>query len=295
MSVAAEVLVLFILVLAGMLARFLGYLSDEVIHGLTDLVLSISLPCLLLYNMQRPFSPEVLGGFVLALVFSAASMLLSLGVSHLLFGKKPQGRRALLNICMMFTNCGFVGYPIILSIQPDWMIYAVAYNIASNLLFWSVGVWLFEKRHASPLSVLRCPALLAALTGFALFCLRFTWPAFLYRSLGLLGGLTTPLSMLLIGARVYGLPLRTLREGDYAALAALRLLGLPLLVYLLLRPIPAPSGVRETVALLTGMPIGSTVLMLCERDGGDVAFASSAIALTTLLCLLTIPMLALPL
>ena len=43
------------------------------------------------------------------------------------------------------------------------------------------------------------------------------------------------------------------------------------------------------------MSVAAEALMLCERDGGDVAFASSAIALTTLLCLLTIPMLALPL
>ena len=64
MNATTEVFVLFLIMVAGVLSRRLGYLTDDAIHGVTRMVLNIALPCLTIYNKQREFSYEVFIGFL---------------------------------------------------------------------------------------------------------------------------------------------------------------------------------------------------------------------------------------
>ncbi|MFR5786729.1 MAG: AEC family transporter [Christensenellales bacterium] len=130
MSIAAQVVILFLVVLVGVLCRRLGYFTDETIRGVTQLVVNVTLPVLTVYNMQRPFDMHVLMNFLLTLLISLAAILASIGGASLLFRHRPHDKHAVLLNMAGFSNSGFMGYPIILAINPDWMIYAVAYNVA---------------------------------------------------------------------------------------------------------------------------------------------------------------------
>ena len=158
-----------------------------------------------------------------------------------------------------------MGYPIILAINPDWMIYAVAYNVAYLLVSWTVGVSLFQGRQNVSLKrVLLNPNVIAAFLGFAVFCLNITLPDILSQTMSLIGGLTTPLSMLLIGTRISGIRLSELRDKDYHITAALRLIVLPLILYVLLLPLHLDPAVWSTLYLLTAMPCGTLSAMQAE-------------------------------
>ena len=294
MDVTAQVAVLFLVVLVGTLCRRLGYLTDSVIHGITEIVINVALPALTLYNMQREFSQEVFAGFLLTLAGTILTILVCILGGWLLFENRPHARRAVLaNLCG-FSNCGFMGYPIILAIHPDWMIYAVAYNIGYSLVSWTVGISVVGGRQAASLKrALLNPNIIASLVGFALFCLRWRWPAVISDALNTVGGLTTPLSMLLIGPRICGIQPKDLKDKDYAFISALRNVVLPLLVLLILKPLPLPVPVKGVLFLLTAMPLGTLVAMQAELYGGDVVFASRAVALSTLVSIGTIPLMAL--
>lgn len=294
MSIAAQVVILFLVVLVGMLCRRLRYFTDETIRGVTQLVVNITLPVLTVYNMQRPFEMRVLVNFLLTLGISLLAILAALLGAFFLFRNRPHDKRAVLMNMQGFSNCGFMGYPIILAVNPDWMIYAVAYNIAYLLVSWTVGVSLFQGRQNISLKrVLLNPNVVASFLGFGVFCLNITLPSLLSQTMSLVGGLTTPLSMLLIGTRICGVRLSDLRDRDYHITAALRLVALPLIVYLLLRPLPLDHAVRSTIYLLTAMPCGTLTAMQAELYGGDTHFAARAIAYSTLLSLLTVPVMSL--
>ena len=117
-------------------------------------------------------------------------------------------------------------------------------------------------------------------------------PDILSQTLSLVGGLTTPLSMLLIGTRICGIRLGDLRDKDYHLAAALRLVALPLLVYAALRPLHLDTAVWSTIFLLTAMPCGTLTAMQAELYGGDTHFAARAIAYSTLLSLATVPVMS---
>ena len=293
MSIASQVVILFLVVLVGALCRRLRYFTDETIRGVTQLVVNITLPVLTVYNMQRPFETRVLINFLLTLGLSTVAILAALLGSLFLFRNRPHDKLAVLANLEGFSNSGFMGYPIILAVNPDWMIYAVAYNIAFVFVTWTVGVSLFQGRqNISIRRVMLNPNVISAFIGFALFCLNITLPDILSQTLSLVGGLTTPLSMLLIGTRICGIRLGDLRDKDYHLAAALRLVALPLLVYAALRPLHLDTAVWSTIFLLTAMPCGTLTAMQAELYGGDTHFAARAIAYSTLLSLATVPVMS---
>lgn len=288
-----QVVILFSLVLVGALCRRLGFFTDEGIRCTTQLVVNVTLPCTTIVNMQRPFSADVLQNFLLTLALSLALIAGALLLAERFYASRPKDKRAVLANMAAFSNCGFMGYPIILAVNPDWMIYAVAYNIAYVVVAWTLGVSLFSA--SGPITarrVLLHPNIVSAAIGFALFCLGVTLPDIPTQALSLIASLTTPLSMLLIGTRVYGLRLGEFRDKDYHISAALRLVVLPLLVYLVLRPFPIAGAVSGTLFLLTAMPAATMTGMQAELYGGDAPFAARAIAYSTLLSLATVPLMS---
>ena len=293
MSITTQVVVLFIVVLAGVICRKLGYLNDACIHGMTQLVVNVTLPCTTIVNMQRPFSMDVLHNFVLTLVLSMVIFLAGMLVGWAVFRRRPREKRAVLMSISAFSNCGFMGYPIILAINPDWMIYAVACNIGYLIVAWTIGVSLFCGRENITLRrVLLHPNLVSAAIGFALFALGITIPDVPQQALSLLGSLTTPLSMLLIGTRISGIRLEDFKDRDYHVLAVVRLVVMPLLVYAALLPFHLLPAVAGTLFILMAMPGPTMTGMQAELYGGDVVFAARAIAYTTLLSLISVPLLS---
>ena len=291
MSITSQVLILFLVVLVGAACRRLSFLNDETIQGITKLVVNITVPCLMIANMQRPFDVAVLKNFLITLALSAAFILASIALGLFLFRNRSHSKRVVLANMLGFSNCGFMGYPIVMAINPDWMIYAVAYNVSFTFITWTVGVSLYQgKENMSLKRALLNPNVLASVVGFVLFCLSVTLPAILGEVFSMLGGLTTPLTMLLIGTRMLGLKLSEFKNRDYHYTALLRLVVLPLAMYALMIPAPLPAAVKGVMFLLTAMPAGSTTSMMAELYGKDADFAARGVAYTTLLSLVTIPL-----
>ena len=290
MSIASQCAILFIVVLVGVFCRKRGMFTDEVIRGVTQLVVNITVPALTISSMQRPFNHEVLVGVLWTMFFTVLVVLASLAVGLLLFRKRPHDRRAVMANITAFTNCGFMGFPIVLAFNPDWMIYAVAFSSTNALFVWSLGTMLFTTRDQVSLKrILLNPNIISAVIGFVIFLGNLTLPTILFDSLTLVGGLTTPLTMLLIGTRVCGIKLSELKDIDYHLAALLRLVIMPLAVYALMLPIPVSEPVKGILFLLTAMPAGTVIAMQAELYDSDAVFASRAIAWTTLLALFTVP------
>lgn len=293
MSITSQVIILFLIVLVGLLCRKLRYFTDETIRGITQIVVNITVPALTISNMQRPFAYDVLFGFLVTMGLTILLVVLTIGAGLVIFRNRPHARRAVAANLLAFPNCGFMGYPIILAINPDWMIYAVGYNIANIFITWTLGVSLYQgKENVSLRRALLNPNILSALVGFLLFCTGVTLPAIPAEALSMLGGLTTPMTMLLLGTRLDGLRLADLKEKDYHITAGISLVALPLLVHLCVNMLPVGPAVAGTMFILTAMPCGTMNAMQAELYGGDNVFAARAIAYATLLSLVTVPLMS---
>ena len=293
MSITSQVIILFLIVLTGLLCRKLGYFTDETIRGITQIVINIAVPALTVSSMQRPFARDVLMGFLTTLGLAALLVLLSLALGMLIFRNRPHARRATAANLIAFSNCGFMGYPIILAINPDWMIYAIGYNTANILTTWTIGISLYGGKGGANLRrILLNPNIISALLGFFLFCTGLSLPAIPSEALSMIGGLTTPMTMLLLGTRLDGLRLADLKTPDYHITALMSLVAMPLIVHFGTGMLPLAPYVSGTLFLLTTMPCGTLNAMQAEIYGGDNIFAARTIAYATLLSLVTVPLLS---
>ncbi len=294
MTVLLQVLTLFTLMLCGFGSARCSLLDDRGLRGLNTLVLYFAQPALILHRLQTAASPELIGELVWVFVLTCATISLAGLISFRLFAKEEASRRAVLTSLSMLSNCGFMGFPIIIATLGDGaLIYAVVYLAAFNLMAWTLGAFYFGGRKAMrPLKLLTNPTIWAIAGGLTLFLGGWRLPAFINDALDMLGGTTTPLTMFVIGARLITLRLKHIRDTRLLLSCALRLVIFPLMI-LLLRLTALPELVISSIYLCTAMPSAALTAMQSEVYDSDKELASRGVALSTALSMATVPLMLL--
>ena len=215
-------------------------------------------------------------------------------ISFRLFAKEEPQRRAVLTNLSMVSNCGFMGFPVIIATMGDGaLIYAVIFLAAFNLMCWTLGAFYFGGRKAMrPQKLLTNPTIWAIAGGLTLFLTGWKLPDFLNDALSMLGGTTTPLTMFVIGARLISLRMAHIRDTRLLLSCALRLVIFPAMI-LLLRLTPLPEMVVSSVYLCTAMPGAAMTAMQAELYDSDRELASRGVALSTALSMITVPLMLL--
>lgn len=291
MTILLQVMTLFILMLCGLGAAKFKLLDDQGLRGLNKLVLTFAQPALILHRLQTPASPELIGQLIWVFVLACATIALAGVISFRLFAREEPQRRAVLTNLSMVSNCGFMGFPVIIATMGEGaLIYAVIFVAAFNLMCWTLGAYYFGGRKAmQPQKLLTNPTIWSIAGGLTLFLTGWKLPAFVNDALSMLGGTTTPLTMFVIGARLISLRADHLRDSRLLLSCALRLLVFPAMI-LLLRLTPLPEMVISSVYLCTAMPGAAMTAMQAELYDSDKELASRGVALSTALSMATVPL-----
>ena len=289
---------LFLLILAGVLAKKTGIVSETGRKTLSDLLIYIVLPCNILESfLSGGQMPE---GFVrnclLAVGISAGIQLMAVYGSKLLFRKYPRGEKSVLSYGMICSNSSFIGLPIAHLMFGDLgVIYTSMFQIPLRFTMWTAGLSLFTSvsRKDAFRKLARHPCIIAVFVGLALMAVPIQLPGVLSDALDSLSGCTVPLSMLVIGTILADAPIRSLFSRPVLWYSCLRLVLFPLLIWALLRPLGLDPTLVNVCVLMTGMPAGSTGSILADKYGGAALFASELAFASTLCSIVTIPLLTL--
>jgi predicted permease len=170
----------------------------------------------------------------------------------------------------------------------------ILFNLPFNFLVFTMGVWLLARGRPGNLDVksLLSPGLVASFVGLALFLVGYTLPSPVETGLDLIGSVTTPLAMLVVGALLATLPVSRL-AGDWRIhlLTGLRLIVFPVIAFLVLSPFITDKLLLGVAVLLIAMPVAANSVLLSEEYKVDATLASQGVFISTLLCLATIPIL----
>lgn len=305
METLIQIGALFILMAVGFALGKLKILEEAAIKGLSALVIKAALPALILMSLQRPFSKELLADSLQTLVVASLFYIVLIALSFLAVRlmRTPPKQAGALIFALSFSNSGFVGFPVVISILgQDALFLAAIHNILFNLLAFSLGIAIVSGLANNPASTtFKFPArkllninVLAALAGFALFLTSTTIPQPLALPLNLLGSTTTPLAMLVVGTLLARASFKSV-VGDWRlyAVSALRLLVWPLLAWAALKGAGIGGYLLPITVIVAGMPCASNTSLIAEVYGGDGETASSVIFLSTLFSVATIPVMAL--
>lgn len=287
-----QVIILFLLIFVGFLIRKLNILTLDLNKGLSDFLLYVTLPFSIIVSFNIPFSKTMFSNAGIVLLISLAIHIFAIFTSKFLFSKYPPGVNKVLRAAIIFSNCGFMGFPILNGIYgAQGIFYGSFYVLTYNILIWTVGVRIFTgNRGANVWKQALNPAVLAVIVGLVLFVFSIKLPTPIFKTLEMVGSMTTPLSMIIIGSMLTEIKLSEIFAGfSIFYVSIIRLLILPLVVILF----PALLGVKGIVlgvpGLATAMPIGALVAVFAEKHDADALLASRAVFLSTLLSIVTIP------
>ncbi|MGO8694263.1 MAG: AEC family transporter [Rectinemataceae bacterium] len=295
-----QTLILFLYMAVGFAAAKLRYIDEGAGRGLSKLLVNFILPALIIESMQRPFTPALRNEALTVLAISFGVYAISFPLAWLLIkAERAEGGEAGAHaFAAVFSNVVFMGFPVMEAIFGRDSLFAVSvYNIPFQLLAFSVGPYILArsagKKAKLGLGAFFTPAAGAALLGFVLFVEGVSLPAPLGQALGSLGDCTTPLSMALIGSIIARMELRTLAGNPRLyATTAFRLAVFPLVLYVALRTLGFSGILLALPVVVGGMPVAVNSAILAEAYGGDSETASSLVAISTLVSLVSIPLLA---
>ena len=256
MTVLLQIGALFLLMTVGFALGKLKIIDQAATKGMSSLIIKAALPALIVMSLQRPFSRELFGSALetLAVAFLFYGAIIALSVAAVKLLKVPSKKAGILAFALSFSNCGFIGFPVVTSILGNGSLFLTSIsNIPFNLLAFSVGILIVESvgkamlraetrgkpggraqapeiqiappekvGKPGPLALLKAipfkhlanANVLAAVIGFVLFWMSVTIPKALALPLEMLGSITTPLAMVVTGAMLSRTPIKTV-AGDW--------------------------------------------------------------------------------
>ncbi|MBQ8683404.1 MAG: AEC family transporter [Clostridia bacterium] len=294
LTVAQNVLTLFILIGVGAVCGKAKLLNDTAVKACANLVLYIATPCVLIKSCIREFDPAMLRGFLLVIAAAAVNHALLILVARLCFRDKEEGRRRVLRCATIFSNAGYMAIPLQQAILgEDGVFYCAAYVIVFNVFLWTYGVWEMsgDRRALSLRGILLNPGVISVAVGLFLFLLSVPVPALVTDAIGHMGNLNTPVPMLIVGYYLGQTDLAAaLKDRRSYLCLALRLVAMPLLALagLLL------CGVRGTLLvslmICISTPVATACTMFATRYDRQPLLSVNLVSLSTLLSVITMPL-----
>lgn len=293
-----EMMILYLIAFVGFIARKKSVLNNQANDVLTQLVLYITLPALIVFSLDMPFSSAILNDFLWLVGMSIYILAVSIYVAKWI-GKKaslPSMQGNVFEGLIVFGNQGFIGYAVIyILFAEQGILYLTMFNICYLILIWTYGIHLFTKSNEAIdwKKILLNPGIAATMIGIIIFFLPVRLPAVAAQTLESIGKMTIPLSMMLIGsllAEVKGNELSRLLKNKHlwkVSLARLFIIPACLFVFVLF---PVSHSILVISVLASGMPSAPTVTLYAQKFGADSQFASVGVMFTTILCAFSLPL-----
>lgn len=297
-NVFSAILTLFIIGIVGYFSRIIGILSQDTIDNLPKFLLDITLPCMIISSMQISGDSDRLGDITTILIVSLLVYLLSFLLSNIipkLFKVVDEKEKGVYQFMTIFSNVSFIGYPVLLSIYSrEAIFYGAIYNLPFNVLVFSLGVYILKKDGKGiDLKSFVSPGLISVLIGLVLYAFSIKIPDLILEPMTILGDLTTPLSMIFIGASLSNINIKNIFfNWRLYAISFVRLIFLPLVLFFVLKGFIDDPLLIGVSVIITGMPVAANCAILSKEYGGNAELASEGIFITTMLSMLTIPLLA---
>lgn len=293
--VLESVITLFLIMVVGYIARSFGILDWNATKKLSGFLVYITNPLLIVISFQRGFSKERLSIFVAVIVASVIIHLASTVVALLMFRKNSAKEAKVYRFSTVFANCGFMGYPILVAVfGEEGFFYGACYVMFFTIYMWTFGVFLLSrsKEGGAFRKAVFNPGTIAALAGFLLFVFNISLPSIVVGTMSDIANLTFPISMIVLGSMMKNVPLKKLFFNfDVYFYSVVKLIIIPVLVLAFCLVFNVDKGMTYICVIMASMPAAAKAPIMSEIYKADTALAVSCVEVSTVLSVVTIPLL----
>lgn len=289
------VISLFLIILVGVYAAKKRIITKEINKGLTNILLKITLPCLVVSSFIFDLSDELKDNIIRCFIYSPLVLIISIVISYILLIPIKGEKKIIIQFANVFSNCGFIGFPIVFSIYGnEGVIYASIFNLFFTAFLWTYGVILFnvKMKREDIKKVLLNPAIVAVFIGLIIMIFGFDIPSVLSSTLDLVGNMTSPLSMIIVGVILGNAKIISyLKDKTIYYSAFLKLIIMPCILILISRLLKDTSLVIKTLIIVTAMPAAAMTSILAESFDKESEYSAVIVFITTLFSVITFPIL----
>ena len=314
-----QVAVLVLIMIPGFLLAKCNLVTDNFGKSISNVILYAAQPALIIMGfVSVDFNTDVILRMVMVFILALISHILFYLLGLVVYKNAPDKMKRVLLFATVFTNAGYMGVPLLEALFarefPEIAIYGSVYISAFNIFCWSLGCYIYskDKKYISVKKIILNPATISTLVGLAFFILSAFVPVReavivpLFRQDGLvrsfvvnMKGLVAPLSMLLIGFRFASLKLRGVFKDKYLYICIfVSLFVVPLIAFLLTKMVSWLGIYTDALALSvilvsTAAPAATATGMFAEKFDGDAPYASLIVSVTSVLCVISMPIVSL--
>ena len=294
LTVAQQVLVLFILIAIGAFMAKLKLIHESGARVLSDIALYLATPCVIIKSFARNFDASMLQGFLTCLAAAAAIHLIGILLAVLFFHKKPDGTRQVLIFAAVFSNAGFMALPLQEAILGEvGVFYGASYIAVFNLFMWTFGLYITsgDKTLLSAKNLIKNPGILAVFVGMIIFLFNIPLPQVIYRPVEFLANLNTPIPMLVIGYYLANTNFKTAFQNKAAHLCIfLKLLVIPLISLLCMRLFQLSGDIPVSMVIAASAPVAAATTMFSAKFNRDTQLSVNMVSVSTVLSIITMPL-----
>lgn len=297
MTIAAQqVVILYLLVAVGFAADRFGVFKQSTAKLSNDLLFYITTPVVVVQSfLKMEFSPETLGSLLKAFLCMAATLAVGIALA-LPFFNKDEKNRAVFKYAVSYGNMGYMALPLCdAMLGSEGVFYCSTGVVAFNMISFTHGVWLMTrgsdgKNKFEPKKLILNPGVISMLIGLVLFVSRVKLPVIADSVLTNISNLNTPLAMIFLGTYIANTDLKSIfKDGRIFLTALLKLAVLPCVMFGAFKLIGLKGALITACMISCSAPSANNTVMFSAKYGKDTALASKIVAVSSLLSIITIP------
>lgn len=300
--VLSQMIKLFIMMCLGYLLYKIDIIDNHTRQHMTRFVLYVTTPTLIIYSFVQNLGGGNEG--ILGILFAVAIGLYVLLpvvaylISKILRVKKTE--QGLYIFMTVFSNVGFMGFPVVESLYgAKGLFYAAVFNCIFNVCVFTIGVYMVTYGEGSGSSIkemisvkkLLNPGVLCCFVAIFLFLLKIQLPEEVLDLLGTIGGLTSPMAMILVGASLATMDLKEIFAGNIRVYlyTIIRQFLLPVITWPLIDYLVKDKVLAVVTLIMVAMPVANTAVLFATEYKADEKLAARTVFLTTVSALVSIP------
>lgn len=294
LSVAQQVVILFILITVGFFAAKKKVFTKETVANLAAFILYVVTPCVIIESFNRPFDSSMLSSLFIAFGCAAFVHLLTILLVTILIKDPSQARKRVLRFGVVFSNCGYMALPLQSALLgSDGVFFGAAFIAVFNLFVWTYGIRLMDETTKGPVlkKMFLNPGVIGVGIGLLLFLTPLDLPVLIFKPVQYLAALNTPLPMVVVGYYLSGITsLAFLKDAKLLWSLVLRLVVVPLLCLGALYLIGIRGILLTAMIIAAASPTGVNTVMFAVKFNKDPELGVTMVSVSTLFAILTMPL-----
>lgn len=293
-----QMIQLFLVMSIGYLLFKLKILDVDFNKKLTTLLLTVTTPALILSSVLNTteYLPmkSILFVFFIGILIYVCLPLIGWVIVKVM--KVPLPQQGLYIFMTVFSNIGFMGFPVMKAIfGNDAIFYTAIFNMIFNLLVFTVGTGIMgygtdRKVKINPKDLLS-PGVIASLIALLIYFVQLKFPDVIVSTVTMIGDITTPMAMLIIGSTLANIPIQEVfSELRIYPYTFIKQIVIPIIAYPILHLFIKDPLILGVTLIMISMPVANTAVLFATEYDGDVSLAAKAVFMTTLLSIITIPL-----